>query len=271
MAVASRKKKPAETPSSRTVVAAARGKGAGAKRKEPFKLREFIRSILPAIVIFLVIRTFLIEAYRIPSGSMIPTLLIGDFLFVNKLVYGPTIPFTDVHLPGYGEPQRGSVAVYKSPPQYDQPHVLTPTVVKRLVGVAGDTLHMRQGVLYLNGMAQRQGSGTVAPPPGYVDFPDQSFDWQTRVALKDSRFGPAPERPTHDNWGPFVVPAGHYFSLGDNRYDSKDARYYGFIPRENIRGKPLFIYYSHACDEGGPPLLCFLTTIRWSRIGDVVR
>jgi signal peptidase I len=260
--------------SSRTVVAAARGRGAKTRRRQ--SLWEFIRGLLPAVVIFLVIRTFFIEAYRIPSESMEPTLLVGDFLFVNKLIYGPKIPFTRVHLPGYAEPQRGQVAIYESPSQAHLPaeyrlETLTPTVVKRLVGLPGDTLHMRGGVLYVNGIAQRQGYGAAAPAEG-ADAPDVSFEWQKRVGLRASRFGAAPAQPTHDNWGPLVVPPRHYFSLGDNRYNSIDARYYGFIPRENLRGKPLFIYYSHNCrdsDVGAP--LCFVTDVRWSRIGDRIR
>src|SRR5687768_14806394 len=158
---------------------------------------------------------------------MIPALLVGDWLFVNKLRYGPHVPFTESRLPGYAEPRRGDVVVFVSPPQIDQPHDPTPTLVKRAVATAGDTIHMRQGVLYLNGIAQRQGYG-VAATDAY-DSVDELFDWQKSVALTASRFGAAPAQPSHDNWGPLVVPPGHLFMMGDNRYNSKDSRYWGFV------------------------------------------
>ncbi|HEU4566111.1 MAG TPA: signal peptidase I [Gemmatimonadaceae bacterium] len=274
MAVAASKKRPSGGVKSRNVVAAARGKSARSSSKHSFT--ELLKGLLPAIAIFLFIRTFLIEAYRIPSGSMEPTLLVGDFLFVNKLAYGPHIPFTDYNLPGYATPRRGDVVIYESPSQANLPVEyqladLTPTVVKRIVGLAGDTLYMRDGLLYVNGIAQRQGYGVGEKPEGWVDAPDPSFEWQKRVGLRRSRFGAAPAQPTHDNWGPFVVPADHFFSMGDNRYNSIDARYYGFVPRENIRGRPLFVYYSHDCAESGTVPLCFVTTVRWDRIGHRIR
>ncbi len=246
MAVATKKRSSAST---RSVVAETRG----GKRKRSSG-RELARTIIGAAIIFLVIRTFFLEAFRIPSGSMEPTLLVGDFLFVNKLAYGPHIPFTDVSLPGYRALQRGDIAVYRSPDARDG----NPTVVKRIVGIAGDTLYMRQGLLYVNGIAQRQGFG--ASDAGlYQDTYDPDFAWQRRYALERSRFGAAPAQPTHDNWGPIVVPPDRFFSLGDNRYNSKDARYYGFVPMANLRGKPLFIYFSIDWDS---------FDVRWSRIGD---
>ena len=138
---------------------------------------------------------------------------------------------------------------------------LNPTVVKRLVGTPGDTLYMRDGMLYVNGIAQRQGFGVGEKPFDFVDGPDPAFDWQKPYGLTSSRFGPAPAQPTHDNWGPFVVPPKHYFSLGDNRYNSVDARYYGFIPRENIRAKPMFIYVSFDFED---------IKLRWGRFFKVI-
>lgn len=261
MAVAVKKRSSSPT-SSRNVVAAAR---AGGKKRS--KSGWDLKSILVAVVLFLVIRTFLIEAYHIPSGSMEPTLLVGDFLFVNKAIYGAHVPFTHVNLPGYAEPQRGGIVIYESPDQsrlpagIRMPNDLTPIVVKRLVGLPGDTIYMRDGLLYIDGMAQRQGWGAAPRPPGYEDTPDPVFDWQNQYALRSSRFGSAPAHPSHDNWGPLVIPPGHYMSLGDNRYDSVDARYYGFVPRENVRGKPLFIYLSVDTDDW---------RIRWNRIGKSV-
>jgi len=242
-----------------------------AEKARPFSQRSGLRrfwenfkALVSALLFFIVLRTFFIEAYRIPSGSMIPTLLVGDWLFVNKLVYGPHVPFTHLNLPGYGEPKRGEVVVFRSPTQIDQPEDPNPTLVKRVVGAAGDTLYMRKAVLYVNGVAQ--------PPPtsssndGAVDSVDPLFDWQKRLALRSSRFGPPPTQPTHDNWGPIVVPPRSFFMMGDSRYNSKDSRYWSFVPRENIRGKPMFVYYSYNADDSDRPLP-FMTDIRWSRIG----
>jgi signal peptidase I len=267
--VAARKTKDDKPAPASTAVAAARGAG---DRKG--RAWESIKSIAITVAIFLVLRAFLIEAYRIPSGSMVPTLLIGDWLFVNKLRYGPHVPFTNWNLPGYAEPERGDVAVFISPYQPDLPPEddRTPTLVKRVQGVPGDTLHMRDGMLYLNGVARPLPfpTDTIGDPRSR----DPLFAWQKEYALTDSRFGPAPENPDHDNWGPLVVPPGYYFMMGDARYDSKDSRYWGLVPRENFRGRPLFVYYSFradaASDRSDRPLPA-LTDIRWSRIGDIIR
>jgi len=236
---------------------------------------ENFKSILGALAIFLVLRAFLVEAYRIPSGSMIPTLLVGDWLFVNKAIYGAHVPFSRASLPAYREPKRGDVVVFVSPYQADeaaQGRDPTPTLVKRLVGTPGDTMYMRNALLYVNGIAQRQGFGanTPAPDPGMANEVNPLFDWQKKVGLKSSRFGAAPAQPTHDNWGPLVVPPQRLFMMGDSRYNSKDSRYWGFVPRENVRGKPLFVYYSYNADDSDRPLP-MLTDIRWSRIGHWIK
>ena len=236
---------------------------------------ENFKSILGALAIFLVLRAFLVEAYRIPSGSMIPTLLVGDWLFVNKAIYGAHVPFSRASLPAYREPKRGDVVVFVSPYQADeaaQGRDPTPTLVKRLVGTPGDTLYMRNALLYVNGIAQRQGFGAnaPAPDPGMANEVNPLFDWQKKVGLKSSRFGVAPAQPTHDNWGPLVVPPQRLFMMGDSRYNSKDSRYWGFVPRENVRGKPLFVYYSYNADDSDRPLP-MITDIRWSRIGHWIK
>lgn len=249
------------------VVSQARGKN----KSQPSSsaVWENVKSLAGAVLIYLVIKTFLFEAYRIPSGSMVPTLLVGDWLFVNKAVYGANIPFTDVHLPAFSEPKRGEVVVFRSPTQTDQPEDPNPTLVKRLVGMPGDTLYMRGGMLFLNGVAQPQPPERQSRPGANTSQPDEThplFAWQHGVELKQSRFGPAPAVPTHDNWGPLVIPARSYFMMGDARYDSKDSRYWGVVPRNNIRGRPVFVYYSFRADDSDRPLP-FITDIRWSRIG----
>lgn len=255
-------KKSSPSPRSKNVVAQSRKQGgSGISGRVVW---ENVKGLLSAVLIFLFIRTFLFEAYRIPSGSMIPSMLIGDWLFVNKLRFGPHIPFTEINLPGYAEPARYDIIVFKSPPQVDQPWDPTPTLVKRLVGLPGDTLYMRDATLFVNGMEQRQGYGANSEP-GDPNEVSELFDWQKPFGLKASRFGAAPAQPTHDNWGPLVVPPAHYFMMGDSRYNSKDSRYWGVVPRENIRGRPLFVYYSWNAESDRP--LAFLTDIRWGRIG----
>jgi signal peptidase I len=237
---------------------------------------ESVKSLAGAVLIYLVVNTFLVAAYRIPSGSMVPTLLVGDWLFVNRVVYGPHIPFTNAHLPSIREPRRGDVIVFVSPYQADEAAAgndPTPTLVKRMVGMAGDTLFMRAGMLYVNGVQQRQGYGAASRPTATSSQPTETselFAWQHGVELKQSRFGSPPAQPQHDSWGPLLVPPGAYFMMGDNRYDSKDSRYWGVVPRENIRGRPSFVYYSYRADDSDRPLP-FITDIRWGRIGTRIR
>ncbi|HET7458432.1 MAG TPA: signal peptidase I [Gemmatimonadaceae bacterium] len=268
MAVAAKKR----SSSGKGSVAAARGKkkpaAASGRRgaRVSGSTAEFVKSVAGMVLIFLFVRAFFVEAFRIPSGSMIPTLLVGDWLFVNKLVYGPHVPFTNVSLPGYAEPRRGEVVVFQSPTQIDQPEDPTPILVKRLIGMPGDTIYMRQAVVYVNGIAQRQGYGAAANEAGDPNETNPLFEWQKNYALAASRFGGAPATPTHDNWGPLVIPPQHYMMLGDNRYNSKDSRYWGFVPRANVRGRPIFVYYSYDT-EAGLPFLRGFTEIRWGRIG----
>jgi signal peptidase I len=276
----SRKPVPQPGGSKKNVVAQARdGGGKKPTRSAGQVFWENFKSILGAVVIYLFIKTLFVEAFRIPSGSMIPTLLVGDWLFVNKLAYGPTIPFTNSHLPGYTSPKHGDVIVFVSPYQADNAPDFTPTLVKRLIGMPGDTLLMRDGVLSLNGVPQRQ-SFADSNPKG--DNSSQgNFAWQHTIEVKGSRFGPPPEQPTLGNWGPLVIPAGRYFMMGDNRYCSKDSRYWGVVPRDNIRGRPLFVYYSYVPGPGEQPDPCSgqesdrplpgLSDIRWSRIGHWVK
>jgi len=261
------------TTSGQNVVAQARGK---AQPKTALKKRvwENFKSLAGAILIYLVIRTFLMEAFRIPSGSMIPSLLVGDWLFVNKLVYGPHLPFTRVNLPGYDDPTRGDVVVFISPYQPDEAERgddPTPTLVKRLVGMSGDTLYMREGLLYVNGIPQRQGYAAASNPKGSGDHADPLMEWQKKIELTGTRFGPPPKTPTLDHWGPLLIPKDHYFMMGDNRYESKDSRYWGVVPRANVRGRPMFIYYTFVPQQESDRPLSFITDIRWSRLGHWIK
>jgi signal peptidase I len=245
-----------------------------ARRRHP--VRDFVAGVLPVVGLFTVTRVALAEAYHIPSGSMEPTLLVGDRLVANKLRYGPHVPFTDVTLPGYATPRRGDVVIFESPPQDPSirtaPDAVTPVLVKRVAGVAGDTLAMRGGRLYVNGVVERPPAG--APAAGaagaYADEPLPIFAWQRRAATSTAGLGAAPARPTLHDWGPLVVPADAYFMLGDNRDNSVDSRFYGPVPRRNVRGSPTFVYYSY--DPGaGAPYVRALTAVRWRRLGVWVR
>jgi signal peptidase I len=255
------------------VVAQARGKQ---KTSTPFVKRvwEATKSLGGAVLIYLVIKTFFMEAFRIPSGSMIPTLLVGEWLFVNKLAYGPHLPFSGSNLPGYANPKHGDVVVFESPYQPDLAQAgddPTPTLVKRLVGMPGDTLYMRAGLLYVNGAEQRQGYAAAHNPTADPNETSPLMDWQHRIELKGTRFGAAPATPTHDRWGPLLIPAQHYFMMGDNRYASKDSRYWGVVPRDNVRGRPMFVYYSYVPSNESDRPLSFITDIRWSRIGHWIK
>jgi signal peptidase I len=217
---------------------------------------EWAKSLAFAVVAWLILRTFLVEAFRIPSSSMENTLLVGDFLFVNKAVFGPEIPFTGIRLPSFREPERNDILVFDSVEQELD-------IVKRAVGVAGDTLEMRGGELYRNGMradepwaVQSDAAKSESP-----DMREKMRAWQVRHLVGRDAATYAPD--LHD-WGPIVVPPGSYFMMGDNRDESYDGRYWGFLPRNNVRGTPIFVYYSYNAESWRA--LPWISDIRWGRL-----
>lgn len=231
--------------------------------------------MLQVLAIFLGTRVALAEAYRIPSGSMEPTLQVGDWLFVNKLKFGPHIPFThSTSLPGYSAPARNDVVVFVSPAQDPairiSPDDSTPTLVKRIAGVAGDTLMMRHGELLVNGVVSPRYNDVFVLPDSIGDQPQPLFQWQRSLAVSGSRFGAPVASPSTHEWGPIVVPSGTYFMIGDNRDNSVDSRYYGPVARDRIRGTPMFVYYSYDQNEGIDYLRA-VTGIRWRRLGTWIR
>src|SRR5215216_6671725 len=238
------------------------------------KLRVALTSFLPVVAIALGTRVALAEAYRIPSGSMEPTLQVGDWLFVNKLRLGPHIPFTRLSLPGYASTHRYDIVVFVSPPQDPAiritPDQLTPTLVKRIVGMPGDTVLMRHGELHVNGVISKSYNHDYTLPDSIADQPNPLFEWQHRFEVRGSRFGNPVQSPSLHEWGPLVVPEGRLFMLGDNRDNSVDSRYYGLVPKENIRGTPMFVYYSYDT-ERGLDYFRAVTEIRWRRIGTWIR
>jgi signal peptidase I len=222
---------------------------------------EWVKSITVALVVWFFLRTFLVEAFRIPSGSMENTLLVGDFLFVNKLLYGAEIPVVHTRLPAIREPRRDEILVFDSVEEEGL------KVVKRLVGLSGDTLSMERGVLYRNGIR-------IDEPWVIRTDPSASADPLSRAQMRRWQLphyvGGDPERyaPDLQNWGPVVVPADSFFVMGDNRDGSYDGRYWGFLPRENVRGRPLIVYYSYNPDTFKP--MPFFTNVRWGRLFTVL-
>ena len=219
---------------------------------------EWTKSIFVALVLFLFIRTFVVEAFQIPTASMENTLLIGDFLLVNKMVYGAEIPGTDLELPAFGEPSRGDVVVFAPPESAEQPP--RTNYVKRIVGMPGDTLRMRRARLFVNGVPFEE--PYVKAASNFPDAPSPKFAWQRRFLTDGARRSGTVT--TRNNWGPLVVPGDSYFVMGDNRSNSEDSRYWGFVPRDAIRGRPFLVYYSYAREPRGP--WSWLTEIRWGRI-----
>lgn len=227
----------------------------GRARRALAVLGEAARSVVLALLVLMVVRTVIVEAFKIPTSSMEGTLLAGDFLLVNKAVFGAEIPGIGVTLPALAEPSRGEVIVF------NPPHEPAKHYVKRVVGVPGDTLAMRRKQLYLNGVP------VVEPFVRHGDIRGDAYhpgmDWQIDHLVPIQRRGRY--QPSRDNWGPLVVPDGRFFVLGDNRDNSEDSRYWGFVDRDAIRGRPWIVYYSSEMDAEGR--FQFFREVRWTRIG----
>jgi signal peptidase I len=192
-------------------------------------IREYGEALFFALILAVVIRTFIVQAYKIPSESMVETLLVGDHLLASKFAYGTKVPFTNSYLYKGDDPERGDIVIFEYPND--------PTVdyIKRIVGVPGDVIEVRNKQLYRNGQIVKES--------------------YTRFISKNS------SEPVRDNFGPVTVPPGQYFVMGDNRDNSMDSRYWGFVQRSAIRAKAWRIYWSW---EG-------VGNIRWSRIGNPVK
>ena len=220
-------------------------------------LWEWTKSLLMGFLLFLVLRTFLIQTFTITSGSMEGTLLVGDFLLLNKSAYGATIPGTDKRMPGYAEPTRGDIVVFRGS---HEPIDL----VKRLIALPGDTVEMRNSTLLLNGVPREEPYVRHSDRGG-----DQPHPWMTWQKDYLASGDPATYRPTRDNWGPLVVPPNHYFVLGDNRDESLDSRYWGFVPEPDIKGRAVALYFSYDGQAAGS--IPIVNHVRWDRIGDRLR
>lgn len=197
------------------------------KRTKKSIIREYTEIIVLAVALALFARTFFIQAFRIPSESMEKTLLVGDFLFANKLIYGPKIPFLNVRLPGVRDPQPGDIVIFKYPGDRQTDYI------KRCVAVAGQTVELKGANLYVDGVLQNESYSQYKDIPGY-----------------------------NRHYGPYTVPEGHIFMMGDNRDNSADSRAWGPLPLDLVIGKAMFIYFSWNPQDRG---------IRFSRIGDIIR
>ncbi|MEW5701457.1 MAG: signal peptidase I [Candidatus Zixiibacteriota bacterium] len=220
---------------------------------------EYAKSLVIAFLLAIVIKTSIVEAYKIPSGSMEDTLLVGDFLLANKFLYGSHLPLIDYRLPAIRDPKPGDVVIFKFP---NDPSV---NYIKRCVAVGGQTVEIRNKRLYVD--------GEFVPLPSNGKFTNGE---QVEPGARSAR----------DNFGPFKVPEGSFFMMGDNRDNSYDSRFWGPVPRDLIQGKAMVIHWSWGTDPKSPqwswsdPVSVgqaflynaahFVSRVRWSRLGDII-
>ena len=223
-------------------------------------VREYFESIVIAVILALFIRTFVVQAFKIPTGSMEQNLLIGDHLLVNKFIFAPAASRLERALLPVGTVKRGDIVVFKYPEEPDR------DFIKRVIGLPGDTVELRAKKVYIN--------GTPLDEP-YVHFLTPPSGEDQEVTSLDVR----------ENFGPKTVPADHYFVMGDNRDNSQDSRYWGFLPRTYVKGKALLIYWSYESgredylEEGavawlkrmGSVVTHFFTKTRWERLFHQIR
>jgi signal peptidase I len=241
--------------------------------------RETVKTIVYALAIALVVRTFFYQPFNIPSGSMKQTLLVGDYLFASKFAYGYSrysLPFGLIPFEGrlFGaEPKRGDVVIFKLPRDN------TTDYVKRVIGLPGDAIIVRDGLVYINGqvLPQTPAGEYVGPEAGWRAKPRFQETLPNGVTHYVLHW---PQQAELDNVGPFKVPEGHYFMMGDNRDDSIDSRVssrygVGYVPYENLIGRAELVFFSIAIDD---PNAFRLTSpwnwpfdVRWSRIFTLVR
>ena len=223
------------------------------EEKEPL-LVEYARSFFPVVLIVLLLRSFLVEPFRIPSGSMMPTLLIGDFILVNKFSYGVRLPVLNNKIIEVGEPERGDIVVFRFPKQ--------PTVdyIKRVIGLPGDRIAYFDKKLYVNGqpikqtsLGRYQGVGQGTNMTGAEHLEEDLTGVKHSILINHGV-------PTVEDV--FVVPKGQYFVMGDNRDNSNDSRYWGTVPEANLVGKAFFIWMNWDLENNG---------IAFNRLGTILK
>jgi len=203
------------------------------KNRPKGRLRENIEAIVIAVILALFIRAFVVQAFRIPSGSMEETLLIGDHILVNKFIYGVKLPFTNMTLVPISNPERGDVIVFKYPEDPKKDYI------KRCVAIGGDVVEGRDKILYVNGKP--------------VEEPYVKITNNRAIHKRYSK---------RDNFGPMTVPEGKVFAMGDNRDNSHDSRFWGFVDLAAVKGKAFLIYFSWNKQ---------VKNLRWSRLARVIR
>jgi signal peptidase I len=220
------------------------------REEEPWYL-DFSRSFFPVLLLVFLLRGFVAEPFRIPSGSMLPTLELGDFILVNKYSYGLRLPITNTKILEIGEPERGDVVVFRFPPEP------TSNYIKRLIGLPGDVIEYRRQTLFVNGKKietiktddyiQEGKSESQYQFTQFLPIGDADGDYVSASLLIRKKSHP------NSNAGRWVVPEGHYFMMGDNRDNSHDSRSrsFTFVPDENIVGKALFVWMSWNLGSGG--------------------
>ncbi|HEX4460648.1 MAG TPA: signal peptidase I [Polyangia bacterium] len=221
--------------------------------------RQYVESLAGVVFVAVLFRSLVVQAYVIPSGSMIPTLQVGDHIFVNKIVYGVTVPFTDFKIgEHYRTPQRGEIIVFKRPRDENT------DLIKRVIGVAGDVVEMHDDVVYVNGVATpREHVGKMH----YSDFNEVGNNWfESDADAWTEHIGDTQFTTLHDStiklreFAPVKVPPNSLFVMGDNRDHSNDSRYWGSVPLDLVRGRAMFVWYSHGEPEG----------LRVSRFGHIL-
>lgn len=244
---------------------------ASEKKKKKGGLGETIKTVFYAVLIALVVRTVVVEPFNIPSGSMIPTLLIGDYLFVSKYSYGysrHSLPLSLPLIPGrifFTEPKRGDVAVFKWPRDNSTDYI------KRIVGLPGDRIQVKAGVLYINGQpvglkdhgefVRENGNGG---PRRVTEYVETLPGGKSHMIIQETNEG------FFNNTEPVVVPPGHYFAMGDNRDRSQDSRAWGFVPAVNLVGRAEFLFFSVNGSARWYEFWKWPSAIRYSRILDSV-
>lgn len=243
----------------------------GGRPKEKHKLREYTEALLTAFLFAFLIRSFVIEAFKIPSASMVPTLMVGDHLFVNKFIYGLRIPFTKKKLVHFRNPERGEPIVFVYPVDEGK------DFIKRVVGLPGDHVKIKGDDLWVNEQPVVRHALVLAPNqtapnamltvvpnaeanqqaiPSFKGWEDYQFYIEELGAVKHLvQFDSAPSTEEQD----ILVPEGHLFVMGDNRDNSSDSRDWGFVPLENVKGKAMFIWLSIDYDR---------KNLRWNRFGN---
>ena len=204
-------------------------------------LREYAESLIIAVILALFVRTWVFQAFKIPTGSMEPNLLVGDHLIVNKMIFSPAATGLERALLPHREIRRGDVIVFKYPEEPER------DFIKRVIGLPGDRLELRRKTIYINGQP-------LVEPYAHLSAPASESGGVTN----DLR----------EFYGPVTVPASQYFMMGDNRDNSQDSRYWGFLPAHYVKGKALFIYFSF---EEGSSLTHVLQGTRWNRLLNIVR